>query len=405
MRDHCIVVTRFSHDQPGFLDFSYRIRALAKQYRVTVISLAPLTDPALLVEDVEYLVLPHDEGRKGWCKYLLACAQLLRARQPACVVLLHSLLAPMIWLIRGIPTALYWNEHPSRFTASPPTHPLLKRVARKLALRWLFFEAARRATMVMPIGEAHREDLLEQGCAPHRVKLIYMGVDKAFAQASAESTAVAGHPLRLVYVGTVSKPRGRDLMLEAIRLANREKMVAQLTLVGANDEEIAYCRRYAIRLGISDAVRICGRVSGAEIPSIMKDADAGLCLWEDQPWWRFNPPTKLFEYLVSGLPVLASDIRTHTQYISHGRNGLIFRYDSFSLGKAIRHLAKRRRELLDMKTRARVSGNQYLWEKIEPIFLQAIRSLHLDPESARKASHSPFEDPISMQDRPSGEMR
>ncbi|QAU34544.1 glycosyltransferase family 4 protein [Janthinobacterium sp. 17J80-10] len=404
MREHCIIVTRFSHDQPGFLDFSYRIRALAKQYQVSVISHAPLIDPALLMDGIEYIVLPHGEGRKGWCQYILACARLLRARQPACVVLLHSLLAPMVWLLGRIPTALYWNEHPSRFTASPPSHPMLKRMARKLALRWLFFEPARRATLVMPIGEAHRDDLLEQGCAPHRVKLIYMGVDKAFAERLPEQPVAADSPLRLVYVGTVSKPRGRDLMLEAIRLANREGAVAHLTLIGASDEEVAYCRRYAIRLGIASAVTVCGRVSGTEIPAIMKAADAGLCLWEDQPWWRFNPPTKLFEYLVSGLPVLASDIRTHTQYVSHGRNGLIFKYDSFSLGKAIRHLARRRRELHEMKTRARMSGNQYLWERIEPTFLQAIRALHLDAGAPCKNARSRFDDPITLQDRPSSEM-
>lgn len=404
MKEHCIIVTRFSHDQPGYLDFSYRIKALARQYRVSVISHAPLTDAALLVEGVEYIVLAHGEGRKGWCQYILACARVLRARQPACVVLLHSLLAPMVWLLKGIPTALYWNEHPSRFTASPPSHPMLKRLARKLALRWLFFEPARRASLVMPIGEAHHDDLLEQGCAPERVKLIYMGVDKAFSENAVAPVAAPYAPLRLVYVGTVSKPRGRDLMLEAIRLANRDGVVAHLTLVGASEEEIAYCRRYASRLGIANAVTVCGRIAGAEIPAVMKAADAGLCLWEDQPWWRFNPPTKLFEYLVAGLPVLASDIRTHTQYISHGHNGMIFKYDSFSLGKAIRQLARRRQDLHELKTNARASGHQYLWERIEPVFLQAIRALHLDLGNARKVSRPAFDDPITLQDQPSGEM-
>ena len=33
----CIVVTCFDENQPGFLDFSYRIIALAKQYQLTII--------------------------------------------------------------------------------------------------------------------------------------------------------------------------------------------------------------------------------------------------------------------------------------------------------------------------------------------------------------------------------
>ncbi len=397
-KDECIILTQFARDQPGFLDFSYRIRALAKTYRVTVVSPAPLIHSELLIDGVEYLVLPYEEGRKGWLCYMFACARLLHSRRPACAVLLHSLLAPVVWLTRRIPTALYWNEHPTRFTASPPSHPLYKRLLRRLALRWLFFEAARRASLVMPIGEAHHEDLLAHGCDPRKLKLIYMGVDQAFASAIVQRPQRPPGPLRLVYVGTVSKPRGRDLMLEAIRLVNRGQPLAHLTLVGANDDEIGYCRRYAERLGISGMLEVRGRVSGEEIPAILCEADAGLCLWEDQPWWRFNPPTKLFEYLVSGLPVLASDIRTHTQYVTHGHNGMIFKYDSFSLGKAIRQLAARKENLPGMKIHARDSGRQYLWDMIEPVFLQAIRSMHGKRESQREASDPSCDDPLSLRE-------
>jgi glycosyltransferase involved in cell wall biosynthesis len=92
-------------------------------------------------------------------------------------------------------------------------------------------------------------------------------------------------------------------------------------------------------------------------------------------WWRFNPPTKLFEYLVAGLPVLASDIRTHTQYITHRQNGLIFEYDSSSLSRAIQVLWERRAELPAFKQQAFESGTPYLWEHIEPVFLETIEKM------------------------------
>lgn len=397
MRPDCIVLTRFAPDQPGFLDFSYRIKTLATAYRLTVVSAAPLTQDELLIEDVEYLILPNGEGRGGWFRYMLDCARLVRARRPACVVLLHSLLAPMTWLLGRTPTALYWNEHPSRFTAAPPAHPAIKRLLRKLAMRWLFFEAARRATLVMPIGEAHRDDLLERGCDPRRVRLIYMGVDKAFAPDRPPSPRPDDKgPLRLVYVGTVSKPRGRDIMLEAMRLANRRQLLAHLTIIGADDAEIDYCRRYAMRLGIAASVSIGGRVGGAEIPEILRNADIGLCLWEDRPWWRFNPPTKLFEYLAAGLPVLASDIRTHTQYIAVGFNGWIFKYDSFSLGNAIRELAQQPQALAKMKMHAYDSGRQYLWDRLEPQFLQSIQSIHASQQPSETVMQPPLEDQEDM---------
>lgn len=402
----CIIFTRFAPDQPGFLDFSYRIKALAKVYRLAVVSAEPLTQPELLIDGVEYVVLPQRAGRLGWFLHMLACARLIRARRPARVVLLHSLLAPLVWLTGRTPVALYWNEHPSRFTASPPSHPVIKRLARKLALRWLFFEAARRATLVMPIGEAHQADLLDHGCHPDRVKLIYMGVDGVFAAAGcAEQSTGDDMPLRLIYAGTVSQARGRDLMLEALKLANRDMTIANLTIVGASPEEIEFCNAYARRLGITDAVQVRGRVDGAQIPALLNNADAGLCLWEDRPWWRFNPPTKLFEYLAAGLPVIASDIRTHTQYISHEYNGLICRYESNSLAQAIQSLAKQRGAIKNMKGRARESSKQYLWSRIEPIFLDAIRSLHNNPSARYAEACQLFEDSLISLEEAQSEFR
>ncbi len=179
----CIVITRFSKDQPGFLDFSYRIKALARHYRVTVVSDFPLNHAELLVPQVQYVVLPGGEGRPGWLRYLWECGKLLRTRRPHCAVLLHSAVAPVSLLARGVATALYWNEHPSHFAAVPDDAGFARRVLRSV-LRWLAFEGARKARLVMPIGEAHAEDLLSHGCIPQRVRLIYMGVDAAFDSAA-----------------------------------------------------------------------------------------------------------------------------------------------------------------------------------------------------------------------------
>ncbi len=376
MKDECIIVTWLARDQPGFLDFAYRIQSLAKTYRTTLVSPYPLTQPELAIPGVEHCVLPHSEKRTGWILYLFACARLIRARKPACAVLLHSLVAPLVWLSGNTPTALYWNEHPSRFTASPPGHPYLKRLARKLALKFFFLRAAKKADLVMPIGEAHYDDLMRIGCHADHVRLIYMGVDGSFVQnAPADLERDHEAPLELVYNGTVNQSRGRDVMLEAVALANSKKQIMRLTIVGASNDQIEYCTRQASRLGISDAVTVCGRLPGRDIPNVLKKADFGLCLMEDLPWWRFNPPTKLFEYLVAGVPVLASDIRTHTQYISNWYNGMICQYDSQSLADGMIQIWQRRAALPILKQGARQSGEQYLWERIEPEFLQAIKSI------------------------------
>jgi glycosyltransferase involved in cell wall biosynthesis len=371
----CVVVTRFARSQPGYLDFSYRILALSRHYQVTLISDHALTVPEMMMEGVQHHVLPGGESQLGWFRYLWNVARFIRRQRPDCVILLHTLTAPLTHLIRVVPTALYWNEHAIRLKSPTPVH-FLKRFYQDWRHRRLFIDAARRADLLMPIGEAHYDDLLAQGCSPERTRLIYMGVDDHFRGVALKRIRHdANAPLELIYTGTVQKERGRDVMLEALAKVIQAGVRARLTMVGASLEEIAYCNAYAAKLGIAEAVVMVGRVPGSEIPSWITQADAGICLWEDQPWWRFNPPTKLFEYLVAGLPVLASNICTHTQYIKHGHNGLVFEYDSASLAHAIQTLWNARAELPLYKQRAYDSSAPYLWENIEPEFLRSIEKL------------------------------
>ncbi|MFH1817366.1 MAG: glycosyltransferase [Pseudomonadota bacterium] len=374
-KKHCVVVTRFARNQPGYLDFAYRIEALSKHYEVSLVSDHRLTIPEMAIDGVRHYVLPGGESTLGWFRYIWNAASFARKQRPDCVILLHTLVAPAVHLLRGVPTVLYWNEHAIRFKSGKDAN-FLKRLVREWKYHFLFIEAARLADMAMPIGEAHHEDLLAQGCKPERTKLIYMGVDERFRGVALKRIRHnANDPLELIYTGTVQKARGRDVMLKAVAMAVKSGVPVHLTMVGASPEELSYCNDYARQLGIAEAVTLHGRVPGNEIPAYIAQADAGICIWEDRPWWRFNPPTKLFEYLVAGLPVLASNICTHTQYISHGHNGLVFEYDSGSLAQAIQALWERRAELPAYKQRAFESSTPYLWENIEPVFLESIEEL------------------------------
>jgi glycosyltransferase involved in cell wall biosynthesis len=372
---HCVLVTTFAQGQPGFLDFSYRIKALAAHYRLTVVSGFALEQAELQYPGVEYVVLPCGQGRADWLRYLWRCAALVRARRPAVAVLLHSMAAPVANLLGRIPSVTYWNEHPTHVAPAPAGAAPLKRALRA-AVRWLMFRGARQSTLVLPIGEAHRDDLLAHGCRPQRMELQYMGVDQRFANVALAPHGGDPDLVQLIYVGSVQAERGRDVMLEAMALAHADGVrKAHLTIVGASDEQLAYCRAAVARLGVADAVTLQGRVPGLQVPGYFARADAGLCLWEDLPWYRFNPPTKLFEYLVAGLPVLASDIRTHTEYIRDGHNGLVFDYSAAGLAQAIARLWQQRAGLADLKQRARASSDAYLWPAIEPAFLHSVQKV------------------------------
>jgi glycosyltransferase involved in cell wall biosynthesis len=371
----CVVVTSFAEGQPGFLDFAYRIKSLATHYVLTVISTQRLTQTELQIPNVNYVVLDGGVGRMGWFGYIWRCAKWIRKERPAVAVLLHSMAAPVALFVGGVPTATYWNEHPTHVAPVPNEFSLVKSCSRAV-IRWLMYQGARSSTLVMPIGEAHRDDLINHGCMVEQLHMLYMGVDPLFAGAAlSQSSETMSGAVKLIYVGSVHEDRGRDVMLESIAIANQGGEIAHLTIVGASDEQAEYCNNKVASLGIRTSVRIVGRVPGYEIPAHFSEADVGICLWKDLPWFRFNPPTKLFEYLVAGLPVLASNIRTHTQYIKDGDNGLIFDYTSTALAQAIHRLHSDRQHLGQMKERAVTSSSVYLWPAIESKFLETVDAI------------------------------
>ncbi len=374
-RRRLAVVTWFFDQQPGFLDFRYRVAALARHHDVTLIVRHERFLAEFDATDARPLVLTQARaGTRSLLAYVWQVARVLRADPPDAVVLLGAQLAPACFLLARLPVALYWNEHPTH-TFHGGRWGLASAWLNRALVR-LSYAGARRAALVMPIGEAHGDDLAEQGVLPARTRLIPMGADARFAQiAIGRAPRPVDEPLSVIYTGTVQRERGRDVMLEGLALARQLGAACRLTLVGASETELTYCLQRAQALGIGDALTVIGRVPGDAIPGYLRQADAGVCLWEDRVWWRFNPPTKLFEYLAAGLPVLASRIRTHTAYLEEGETGLVFDYDAQAFGQALLRLCAARCDLPRMSRAATNAGEGFLWPRVEPQLLQAIDEL------------------------------
>ncbi len=370
LKKNCIVVLSLDSNQPGFLDFSYRLKALAENYALTILSQDAYLQDELNVS-THFVSLGRGKGKLGWLSYLFKCASYIRQHKADVVVLLHSSAAPIALMGVKTPICLYWNEHPTNMIQeNVENNPVKNWIARMM--QKLVFTGAKKADVVMPIGEEHLDDLLKNGIDPAKLKMIYMGVADTFLL---EDTVAydANHPLELIYVGTISGPRGRDVMIEGLAQAvSMGCKHVRLTLVGANQEQMTFCQNKVNALGVANYITILPRVNGDKIPELLKSGDVGICLWEDRPWWRFNPPTKLFEYLVAGLPVLASNIRTHTRYIKNWENGLIFDYDAHAFAHAIKQLLDHQDKIRVMRARALDAGTQHLWSKLEPVFLNEV---------------------------------
>jgi len=96
----------------------------------------------------------------------------------------------------------------------------------------------------------------------------------------------------------------------------------RLVLVGDGATRQAMEQR-AADLGIGHAVRFTGLVPHAEVPRLMAAADVAVAPYPPLRHDLWLSPLKLFEYMASGVAVIASDVGQLAEVMRDGSNGLM----------------------------------------------------------------------------------
>ncbi|MDX1616613.1 MAG: glycosyltransferase [Candidatus Promineifilaceae bacterium] len=120
----------------------------------------------------------------------------------------------------------------------------------------------------------------------------------------------------VVHLGAHDPYRGSRLMVDAFETVVRRLPEARLWLIGSFVEESheRELRQVIHTRGLSDSIKLLGRVPFADIGHYLSLAQVGWVALQKVPKYEKNVPTKLFEYLAFGLPVVASDLPSVRQF-------------------------------------------------------------------------------------------
>jgi glycosyltransferase involved in cell wall biosynthesis len=115
-----------------------------------------------------------------------------------------------------------------------------------------------------------------------------------------------------LYTGTFEAYQGLDLLMEAVRCVLDRRPDMRLVLAGGEPEQIATLRAQAARLGLEQAVIFAGQRPAFEIPLFLRMADVLVSPRSTGT----NTPLKIYQYLRSGTPIVATRLLTHTQVLN-----------------------------------------------------------------------------------------
>jgi glycosyltransferase involved in cell wall biosynthesis len=116
----------------------------------------------------------------------------------------------------------------------------------------------------------------------------------------------------VLYTGTFEAYQGLDLLFAAMARVRAARPDARLVLAGGKPDQVARATSDAAAAGVADATIFAGERPAAEIPAYLLAADVLV-----SPRSRgTNTPLKIYQYLRSGRPIVATRLLTHTQVLS-----------------------------------------------------------------------------------------
>ena len=182
---------------------------------------------------------------------------------------------------------------------------------------WLERLMIRRSRVVIVICPALEETVraIDPGAAPVLIENAPGSAeDAATPEAARAVRAGAGldatTPL-VLYTGTFEAYQGLDLLFDAMALVVASRPEARLILAGGKPAQVARAREQAIAAGLDGRAIFAGERPAPEIPAYLRAADALV-----SPRSRgTNTPLKIYQYLRSGRPIVATRLLTHTQVL------------------------------------------------------------------------------------------
>jgi len=343
--------------------FHKQARTLAQSgWDVTLI--APSDRPAQEVDGVRILGLPRAPRWRRPLNWLRALRLALRHR--ADVYHIHDpellLIAPLIRVWAGRPLIYDAHEILSRNVRLKEWLPAVVRP-------WLGYLAGlgegllSRATSAVICVTGPQFELYERIRGRPPILLVR---NYPWRDYHGDATAVKREPV-VIFVGGLTGARGVTVLLQAFASVAAQVSSAQLWLVGPAEPPSyeTLMRERLVESGLTGVVKLFGRVPFPQVRELLSQSAVGVVTYLPLGDYSQSLPTKLFEYMATGLPCVCSNIPLWADIVEQAACGLIVDpTDASAVAEAIIHLLEHPEEAAEMGRRGREAFlAHYTWEQ------------------------------------------
>ena len=233
------------------------------------------------------------------------------------------------------------------------------------------------ANLVLTPNKAFRDVFVSRGCPPQKIEIVMNSPESRIFDPSKHPPAPPAReqPFRLMYHGLLVERHGLDTAIEAVHRVRAVNPGVEFHIFGGRTGYMERIDQQVERLGLERSVVFHGHKPQKAIAEWILSADLGIIPNRRNPFTEINMPTRIFEYLAMGKPVIAPRTRGIEDYFD--RESLLFFEpdDPADLADRILWVIGNPKRVEEVITRGCRVYKEHLWEKEKKKFVGLVERL------------------------------
>ncbi len=174
----------------------------------------------------------------------------------------------------------------------------------------------------------------------------------------------------ICYIGSLYKWKGIDVLISAMQYLPEETL-----LVVGGGNRLTELQKGAEAKGITNVI-FTGEIQHSSVPDYLAQAKIAILPNIECGPSVFSSPLKLFEYMASGLPIVASDLPVFREILSHKKNSILVEPGNpQALASGINFLIQNPAVASDIAAQANADIENFTYERRAERILDLIRRL------------------------------
>jgi len=240
--------------------------------------------------------------------------------------------------------------------------------------------AWRRSKKLVVLTSFIKKRLIEAGIKENKILIAPDGVDINKFQILSPKSQIReklGFPqdkILIGYVGmlkTMDMEKGIDIAINSLKFLDEDSF---LVLVGGEPQDIKFYKDSTTSLGFKDRVFFIGRVDHKMVPLYLKAFDVLIAPFPDIEHYRFYmSPLKIFEYMASGVSIVASDLPSIREILDENNAVLVEPNSPGKLAEGIKRVLQDKDFADKISKQAFEDVKNYTWQKRARRILEFIK--------------------------------